>query len=242
MLFRTASLFVLIAIWHLASLVIANEVILPSPQVVAETVGSFLITWEFYIDLAVTLVRSFAGLALALICGILCGAAMGYKTMIRSFIRPVVVILQATPAISWLLLVLVWFSGSAVPLIIVFLASFPIIALNTETGVLTTDRKLLEMANLFKVKRSEKIRKIYLPSIRNYVASSLSITTGLTIRVAVMAEVLSHPGSGIGERLSWARLNVEMPALFGYTIIIVLASLLLTSGIHIQGKRSHGQY
>ncbi len=175
-----------------------------------------------------TLLRSSAGLVLSVMLGVTTGVLIGFYRNFRRAVQPLVTVIQSTPAISWLLIALIWFDVQLIPIILVILATFPIITINTAEGIMTTDRKLLEMASVYSVPRKKIVSDIYIPEITGYIRSSFRIALGFTIKVALMAEVLSHPGSGIGERLSWARINVEMADLIMYTLLAVLMTLLLS--------------
>ncbi|KXZ40436.1 Binding-protein-dependent transport system inner membrane component [Alkalithermobacter thermoalcaliphilus JW-YL-7 = DSM 7308] len=70
---------------------------------------------------------------------------------------------------------------------------FPIIWTNVVTGVKNVDKKLLQMAKVYKVKNTVILKRIYLPSITPYVSAAFITSLGLGWKVSVAAEVLSHP-------------------------------------------------
>lgn len=226
--FSTGSLLVLILLWHIAAVITDNQVILPTPSDVLSSFFHASASPVFYKDLAFTLLRSSAGLIISVILGVSSGALMGFSPRFSRILSPLITGIQATPAISWLLIALVWFDPQSIPVILVVLATFPIITINTAEGIMTTDTRLLEMARVFEVPGKRLMRRIYLPEIAGYIRSSFRITVGFSLKVGLMAEVLSHPGSGIGERLSWARINVEMPDLIMYTALAVILTLALS--------------
>jgi NitT/TauT family transport system permease protein len=201
---------------------------LPGPVDVAESFLKTSTTIGFYQDIAITTGRSIGGMILSILVGVGFGALLGFSQNSYKIFLPFVTALQATPAISWLLIALVWFDPEIIPVLLVILSTFPIITLNTAEGIRTTDYKLVEMAKVFNVDSGKIVRKIYIPEIAGYIRSSFKISLGFAIKVALMAEVLAHPGSGIGERLSWARINVEMPDLVMYSAVGVIITLVLS--------------
>jgi NitT/TauT family transport system permease protein len=231
MRFKLILFSVIILFWHGAAQLINNQLILPGPLDVLHYTIPLIKNPGFYGDIGITLLRSLSGLIIALAAGMTAGALMGYKPLISQICKPLIVFIQSTPVISWLLIVLLWIRPESVASIITFIAAFPVIVINMETGIHATDSKYLEMARVFKVSRKSIIQHIYIPSLRHYILSSLSITGGLAVKVAVMAEVLAHPGNGLGERLFWARQNIEMPALISYTLVIVALTLIITGTV-----------
>ena len=120
-----------------------------------------------------------------------------------------------------MLLFLIWFDNKNIPLIVVVTSVVPIFAISVVEGIKNTDKKLIERAKFYKIKSLKIVRNIYFPSVTGYIVSSLKTALGTTFRIAVMAEVLAHPGNGIGDRMNSARINVETVDIFAWTIIII---------------------
>jgi len=83
------------------------------------------------------------------------------------------------------------------------------------------------MADIYNLGHKKIIKNIYIPSIAGYFESSLKIVFGNTFKVVVMAEVLAHPGAGIGEKMSWARINIETADLMAWSFLVVIITFII---------------
>lgn len=226
-IYKITGIAVLILIWFALASGISDDIILPGPLKVAAVLKDITLSGLLFTELFVTLLRGLAGLSIAIASGIFIGILLGLFRPVYNTLSTIISFTQSTPVIAWILLALIWFPAERISIYIVTIATFPIIALSTAEGILNIDNKLLQMAQVFKFSRLKIIRFIYLPNITGYLSAALKIAIGLTLRAAVMAEVLSHPGNGVGEKMSWARINIETAEIIAWTIVIVIATLIL---------------
>ena len=61
---------------------------------------------------------------LAMITGMLAGLNKDFS----AFIRPLIIVLRATPVIAIILILLIWFDSNIVPIVIAFLTIYPILS------------------------------------------------------------------------------------------------------------------
>jgi len=215
-----------IAVWYLVSSFM-DPIVLPCPLEILKTTFSIITSKTFFASAGITIFRGLLGIVIASFFGVIVGALVGINKNIATIVEPWILFLQATPIISWLLLALIWFDTTTVPLFVIALSVFPIISINIAEGIKRTDKKLLEMASIYRVKRIDVIRSIYIPSVAGYMISSIRIVVGFAFKIAVMAEVLAHPGTGIGEKMSWARINVETAEIIAWTVIVIFVTWLV---------------
>lgn len=67
---------------------------------------------------------------------------------------------------------------------------------------------------------------MYLPQILPFFRSACAAGLGLCWKAGIAAEVIGLPDGSIGERLYEAKVYLETPDLFAWTLVIVLVSLL----------------
>ncbi len=238
---RIFSVLGLLALWQIAAFLVSSPVILPSPLAVADALVRITVSGDLPRAAAVTLARGLAGASLAFVIGTALGILMGTSRAARDVLTPPVLFVQSTPVISWLLLALIWIDNTWVPLFIIVLSVTPLFILSVSEGIRHSDPKLREMALVFRVGRGRVLRDITIPSILGFLSSSLRIVFGMTYRTAVMAEVLSHPGSGVGEKMSWARINVETAEILAWTVVIVLFAMASDGVVSLLVKKFRGR-
>ena len=170
--------------------------------------------------------RVLGGFFLAAAAGILAAGLSAKFERIREFFAPAVMVVKAVPVASFIILVLIWVPSRNLSVVISFLMVFPILYTNVLDGILSTDPKLLEMADVFALPHAVRIRYIYVSQVLPFFRTGCSIGLGLCWKAGVAAEVIGIPDGSIGEKLYNAKVYLNTPDLFAWTVVIVLISLL----------------
>lgn len=222
----TAAAFWLL-LWQLASLAVAQQLLLPSPLSVAQTLTGLIVTTEFWSITAQSLMR----IGIGFIAGVVVGTAAAFVTTRWSaadlLIAGPLRIIRATPVASFAILALVWIPSGGVPAAIVFAMVTPLVWDTIAAGLRQPDRELLEMAEVFAFSRWDRLRRVELPGLRPYFVAASTNAMGLAWKSGVAAEVISHPDWAIGSSLAEAKVYLETPTVFAWTIVAVTLSLLL---------------
>ena len=110
-------------------------------------------------------------------------------------------------------------------MLISFLMVLPVLYANTLGGIRAADAQLLEMAQVFRIPAARRVRYVYLPQVLPYFRSACQAALGLCWKAGIAAEVIGMPDGSIGERLQQAKVYLNTPDLFAWTLVIVLVSL-----------------
>ena len=216
----------LIGVWKLVAALVGLEIIIPSPERVAARFIAFLANAAFWQALGATLVRGLVGFGISCATGLLIGFLIGFNRTAESLLSPVMTVIRSTPILAIILIALIWFSSDFVPIFSCFLMSFPVIASTLAEGVRQTDRRLIEMARLYRVPDGRLIRSLYLPSLFPYFTAAASSALGLCWKVVVAAEVISQPIHAIGTGLQNAKIMLETADVFAWTLAAILLSAI----------------
>ena len=227
---KITALVLMIGVWQILSL-FYSPVILPSPWLTLQTLISSAGSSSFYRALGISALRLLAGLGFSVVLGLTVGILMGVSRTMKVLLNPVVYLLQSTPPILFLTLAMIWFglSGKAT-IFIVAVVSFPVLAVSLYEGFNNIDRKLIEMAGIFRFSKGKILTEIILPSLTTYVKSGMIIMLGLSWKLLIMSEVLSA-GSGIGAQLTDARMNLETEKVFAWGLIVIILCILSQKSI-----------
>lgn len=213
-------------VWQIASLLIGEELFLPSPVKVIVTLFSLLVEKVFWSSILFSLERVALGFILSLAIAI-AFALLSYRyKWFELLIEPMIKTIKATPVASIVILILVWISSRNLSVIISMLIVLPVIYTNVLEGLRATDKSLLEMANVYRIPLMKRARHIYLPSVAPYYLSSLKIALGLSWKSAIAAEVIGMPDGSIGERLYEAKVYLSTPDLFAWTLVIIALAVV----------------
>jgi len=220
------SVLFLIGLWKAGSMIVASELILPSPGKTAIAVGKLFINEAFIRIVGATILRGLIGFFISFLLALILGIAAGINDSFYAFLKPILVTIRSTPVISFILLALIWFDVSQVPVFIALLTMFPFICTNIIDGIRNVNPKLLVLAKVYRVKTRNIIRDIYLPAISPFIFSGISSAMGFGWRAIIIGEVLSQPRYGIGTFMQNAQTYLLVDKVIAWTIIAILLSYL----------------
>lgn len=215
-----------LAVWQLAAIGVGSELLLPTPLSVCRVLFSLAQTGEFWLSAGTTLLRIFLGA----MCGTFAGVILAVLTRFTLgdwVLTPVIKIVRATPVASFIILVILWVTRTQIPGFISALMVMPVIWGNVVTGINQTDKKLLELSDVYRFSFVKKVRLIYIPSVRPHFIAALNTSLGLAWKAGVAAEVLCVPKNSVGTQLYNSKLYLETPSLFAWTIVIIVLSFVL---------------
>lgn len=219
-----------------------DSIILPSPLLVFKSLLSILSNFQNYFSILISLGRVLLGLVLAFSLGIPLGIGVSLSKPLNRLVMPLIKVLQGTPIISWILLALIWFNLSLIPIFILFLNSFPILVISVYEGIKGIDIKIIEMSKFYKVNKKVMIKDIYVPSIISHLLASTTIILSSSFKIIVMAEIITKINKGIGSNINYAWINIETEKIFAWTIIVVIMSLFIETVINNKLKKKLGKY
>ncbi|MBV4421402.1 ABC transporter permease subunit [Clostridium tyrobutyricum] len=215
-----------IIIWEVCSKVVNSPILLPSPFEVIKAFISLAAEVYFWKSIFQSLFRVILGISISVFGGIVLGIFAGLNKFVEDLLEPVIVTVKATPVISIIIIALVWFTSSKVVVFTAILICFPIVYTNVLEGIRSIDGKLIEMANIYKVKKRYILIDIYLPGIKNYIVSGIVMCLGIGWKVSVASEVLSTPKYSIGLNLLNSKTMLETSELFAWTVTVILMSFI----------------
>lgn len=234
-----------LAVWQLIYLLVGKDILVASPWQVATSLYNLVGTGEFWLSAALSLLRIMAGFVAAIVAGTLLAVLTSFVPLAREFFAPLIGIIKATPVASFIILALIWMATGMVAAFIAFLMVLPVVWANASQGILKTDVKLLEMAQVFGFSRGKVIKHIYIPSVMPYFVAASTTGMGMAWKAGIAAEVLGIPAHSIGLHLYSSKIYLETADLFAWTAVVILLSVLLEKlmvrGIAAMGKRYNAQ-
>ena len=150
--------------------------------------------------------------------GIFLAVLAYWSKTVEILIAPVIAVVKSTPVASFIILCLIWIPSRNLVL--------PVIYTNILEGIRQTDSKILEMAKVFQVNPGRKIRYIYVSQVLPYFLSACRLSLGMCWKAGVAAEVIGVPSGSIGEKLYNAKIYLNTPDLFAWTIVIIVISFV----------------
>lgn len=197
-----------VLIWHLVSRS-RPEYVLPGPVATWHAFEGLVADEELGTAVWLTVSRSVTGLALSGLIGMPLGWAMGTWAWLRELLDSWVQVLMAVPPVVILVVGMLWLGPTAgVVVLVVALVTLPLLVTAVRDAVINVDGDLLEMARVFSKSRSWTVRRVVLPAVAPPVVSAMTVAVGQSVRLTVMAELLSTT-TGLGSEVQQARTNLE---------------------------------
>lgn len=219
--------------WEIAARVVGAAIVLPGPTAAMIALWGELTVPAFYPHLFATLLRALAGFGLAFVAGVAWGLVAGSRGTFASVLRPLLVLIRATPVIAVILLALIWFRPNIAPVFVTLLMVVPVIVENVSAGVRAASGELLEMAGLFGVPRSRRLRRLTLPALRPYLFAGAHSGLGMAFKVTVAAEVLVQPARALGGAMQEARFYLDTPRILALTVAVIALSALAEAALQL---------
>ncbi|QDM16178.1 ABC transporter permease [Tardiphaga sp. vice352] len=223
----------LIAGWQvLVSFGYAPVTLLPPPGAVFLRLAQQLLTSDFLDEIAATLIRLFAGFAIAVVLGVTIGLAAAVSPVINSVVKPLVRVLAPVPKVALypaLLLILGFDHASKITLVAAD-ALFPIL-LSTYYGATMVEQKLIWSAMAAGTPRWQILFKVVLPAAMPSILTGCRIGLVISCIVVFLAEMITST-DGLGHMLVQAARTFQTVDMFVPLITISLLGLILNSLLH----------
>lgn len=213
-------------LWQLVSIALNQPIILTGPLEVAKALFILLPQGEFWLTVGLTLVKIITGFILALVSGFGLGVLAWKWRPLKELLAPVMSLVRAIPVASFVILALIWAGSRNLSILISFLVAMPVIYVQTVAGLSGTDKKMLEMARVFRMPLFNRCRYIYWEALGPNLREGIRITMGLCWKSGVAAEVIGVPDHSIGEKLYMAKIYLSTDELLAWTLVVILLSAL----------------
>lgn len=219
---------IILIVWFIISkLQIFSSAILPNIGQVIESFVNQLTNGQLINDILTSFIRVVQGYLIAVILGIALGVLMGINKNINSFFYLTLTSIRQIPMLAWIPLIVLWFGiGEASKIIVIVLAAFFPILINTISGIKGTDPKLIEVGKMYNLSKFKLFTNIYLPSAIPSIFVGLKLGLGISWMAVVGAEIIAAT-SGIGYRINDARSLMQPEVVFVGMIVIAIIGLLM---------------
>ncbi len=219
---RIVSALLIVALWQCLAMLVGKSIVFPMPSDVLSASLSLYLRPEFFAAVLSTFLRVLFSFALCVLAGGITGFAAGFSPLLGAALSPALTLIRATPVLAVILLALLWFPASFVPVFSAFLMAYPVMHTSVAGGVAASDQRLIEMAKLFRVPSRELFFRLRLPSAAPHILSGAKNALGLCWKVVVAGEVLSQPALAIGTGMQASRVYLETSGVFAWAAASVI--------------------
>ena len=219
-----ASLFL---IWHVCSTWLLNSVLFPPPwQVIRKAVE---LTQEGILgeQVAVSMMRIFAGFIGGTLIGIPLGLAIGSFTIVRRLLEPYTEFLRFIPATALITVAVIWFGiGEGSKIFLIIYTTVFIIIINTAAGVAAVAPNKIRAARSLGAGRTQVFLFVALPATVPYILTGMRLAMANSFVTIIAAELVA--ANNVLGRMIWdSRMYMLVDQIF--VALLVLGMLGFTT-------------
>ena len=189
----------ILLIWWVGSkLNLWNSFIIPPPERVIKSFFILLTNGKLLKSILISLERVIIGFSISTLFAFPLGVIFGLKPKFYEYFKNIFEFLRHVPPLALIPMIILWFGiGELSKVVIIILASFFPIFLNSLKGIISCDEKYIEVGKVFGLDTKKIFTKIVLPSAIPDILMGLKLGLGYSWRAIIAAELIAS-SSGIG--------------------------------------------
>ncbi|MFV3131564.1 ABC transporter permease [Niveispirillum sp. KHB5.9] len=189
-----------------------------------------LSTGELAINAGSSLGRALTGLALGGLSGVVLGSLMAAFPLVERLFGPLLQAFRQVPLLGWLPLVGLWLgSGEGAKQLLVAVAAFHPLLLNSYEGFAQAEKKYLEVGRVLVLSRWRGFRFILLPSALPSILTGIGQALAFAWISTIGVELLFGTGAGLGSLMHTAQMAGDMAVV----LLSVIAIGLMGYGLNM---------
>jgi NitT/TauT family transport system permease protein len=210
-----------VVVWELLSRQFGSYV-LPSPLAVLRGLQRVGASGELWRHTSASLLRIVIGFSAALPAALLLGLLASLWRQAKIVVDDLLTVLNSTSVFVWVVVSLIWFGlTDMAPIFTTFMITLPVLGSNVIQGLKSVDRRLLEMAQVYKLSAGDCFRSIVMPSTIPYLVAGMKVGFGLALKVSVVAEIFGVT-AGIGYIMNYSREILATEMVFAWAVVMIL--------------------
>jgi NitT/TauT family transport system permease protein len=217
---------ILIILWQLGAATVNNELLFPPIINVVKELILVLSSDDFLKIILSSIMRCLFCFIISIIIAVIMSTLSYINKVVYNFFYPILMIIKAIPTIAFIVLALIWMSKEYAPIIIGAMIAVPIfydVTLNALVGI---DNNLIDMFNVYRVSKGDKIKNLYLPTIIFSLTNVLSSSIALIFKVIIAGELYSQPMYGIGAIIQMEKMKFNTTGIIVWIILITITTIV----------------
>jgi sulfonate transport system permease protein len=214
--------------------------LLPGPSLVLKSFFNLTESGELARNVAASLSRIVKGFGVSAIFALALAFACGLRPSLRRQISPLLEFLRHIPPMAAIPMLILWFGiGEASKIVIIVMAAFFPIFLNTAQGIAQSDPGLIEVARSFGYRETQILRFVVIPSALPCILTGMRLGLGYSWRSLIAAELVAA-SSGLGYMILDAQqLSRPDVILVGILVIGCLGSAIDLAFASLASRLTH---
>lgn len=216
----------LLLLWQSLAVVLAQ----PDFPSFTQTLSSLFyhsVQGDLVTNVVITVTRVAISFVLAMLLGSMFGIAMGAKTWFNQLSDSLLIILLNVPALVVIILSYIWIGlVEAAAITAVVINKIPTVAVMLREGARTTDPKLAQVAQVYKIPWWRFMRQVYLPQLYPFFLAAARNGLSLIWKIVLVVELLGR-SDGVGFALHSMFQFFDIAGILAYTMAFIAVVFML---------------
>lgn len=223
---RVAAVALWVCVWQAASVAVRQQLILPGPVDVAAALAELVCSGAFWAKVGFSALRIVGATLAAYVAAISLALASARWHIVRVVARPPLVAVKSTPVVCVVVLLLIWLGSANVSMAAVFLMALPGLYFPMLEGLDHMSVARRELFCVHGVRGAARSLGLVWPEALPFLCAASETVVGMAWKAGVAAELIGVPAGSIGERIYQAKLLLETPDLFAWTIVVIVLAVV----------------
>ena len=226
-----ASLLALVALWAVAAELIDTPRTFPGPGRVGAIIWAEALNGKLAHHLVPTLVRVALAFGISMAVGVVLGILLGTMPRLNRWLDPWVVVALNIPALVVIVMCYLWIGLNEVAAIVaVSFNKTATVIVTVREGARALDRPLREMAQVFGLSRTARLRHVVIPQLAPYLSAAARNGLAIIWKLVLVVEFLGRP-DGIGFQIHLHFQLFEVPSVMAYALSFIIVMLAIEYGL-----------
>lgn len=207
--------------WQLMAVTLQSRT-LPAPSAVLALLWQELHSGDLLMHMGATLGRVALSFCAAMLLGVALGILMGHSKSWDRLLDAFLILALNIPALVTIILCYIWFGLSETAAVIaVTVNKIPMVAVSLREGARAVDKKLLQVARVYRLSRRDTFFKVYLPQLTPYLFGSARNGLSIIWKIVLVVELLGR-SNGVGFQIGSYFHFFDITGILAYTLAFSL--------------------
>lgn len=218
----------LVALLELIVLTVVTSAYIPRPSEVGQALISEIERGDILTGIGDTMSAYAQGLGLAILLGVVLGAALGASDTAYSAFRVVIEFLRPLPSVALIpFSILLLGVGSTTTVAMITYASFWPILFNTYYGVRGVNPVAVDTARIFGLSRLGAFFRVQIPSAAPGIAAGVRISASIALILVITVEILTRSG-GLGYYIVRMQVAIRTEDMYAGIFLVGLIGYIIS--------------
>ena len=207
--------------WQVLAIALQSKT-LPPPSAVLTVMWQELHSGDLLLHLGVTLGRVGLSFCAAMLLGVALGILMGHSDSWDRLLDAFLILALNIPALVTIIPCYIWFGLTETAAVIaVTVNKIPMVAISLREGARAVDKKLLQVARVYRLSRRDTFLQVYLPQLTPYLFGSARNGLSIIWKIVLVVELLGR-SNGVGFQIGNYFHFFDITGILAYTLAFSL--------------------